>query len=127
MKKVFLSLPMSGRGDKEVKEQLEGMKRDILDSCIFDDEEIIFMDNFDYVPLWKQLEHISPDKDDSPISIPLTYLAGAINKIAYANAVFFGAGWEKARGCRIEWDICLKYDIPRYVSRIGGESDGNND
>lgn len=32
--------------------------------------------------------------------------------VSEVDVMLFMNGWEKARGCRIEHDICLKYDIP---------------
>ena len=40
------------------------------------------------------------------------YLAKSIEVMSKVDAVMFMNGWHKARGCQIEHEICLKYNIP---------------
>lgn len=92
--KLFISQPMNGRTDEEIlaerqrliefAEQQLGEKVEVLDS---------FVQNADY----KQK--------------PVKYLANAISVLAEANVAIFANGWEKARGCRIEHEICERYYI----------------
>lgn len=44
-------------------------------------------------------------------NIPVKLLARAIDKLADANEVCFMNGWDKARGCKIEHQICKEYGI----------------
>jgi len=37
------------------------------------------------------------------------YLGKSIEMLAEADLVFFGKGWEEARGCRIEREVSEKY------------------
>lgn len=39
------------------------------------------------------------------------YLGEAIKKMAACSCVLFMPGWENARGCRIEHEICKEYGI----------------
>lgn len=111
MKRIFLSLPMSGRNDEEIEKQYYEMVEKFIDAKLFDDEDIIFDWNFNY----------TPEKNASPvITEPLLYLGEAIQKMAYCDGVYFGKGWSKARGCLIEMEVCVKYDIPYFINRNDG-------
>lgn len=113
MKRIFLSLPMSGRSDKEICDQIEEMKaRFLLKNPFEKGEEIEFVDNLE--------NDIDPSRCIDVKTEPLLYLGEAIRKLAYCDAAYFGKGWSKARGCLIEMEICVKYDIPYF---IGGRSD----
>lgn len=103
MKRVFLSLPMSGRTDEEIEKQIEEMKRLILESKIFGDEEVAFIDNFTSQISYRPI----PVRQE-----PLLYLSKAVDAMAYVDYVFFGNGWVQARGCCAERDVALSYGIP---------------
>lgn len=106
MKRIFLSLPMSGRSDEEVNAEYFKMVDNITTSKIFGDEELIFDWNFDYVP----------KKNASPVvTEPLLYLGHAIQKMAYCDGVYFGEGWTRARGCQIEREVAYTYGMPCYI------------
>ena len=106
MKKIFLSLPMSGRSAKEIRAQIEEMMNEFLASNHYArGEEVLFVDNLGYEPDYRDYCKIEA----------LTYLGGAIDKLAYVDSVYFGKGWTRARGCIIEWQTCMKYGIPRYI------------
>ena len=119
MKRVFLSLPMSGRTDVEIEKQIEEMKRWILKSKYYDDEAIIFVHNLECNP---QGYGIVDDYEEHGINYrcvpaecrqePLLYLASAIKQMAYVDGVFFGNGWAKARGCCVERNVAISYHIP---------------
>lgn len=44
-------------------------------------------------------------------NVPVKFLARAIDKLADADEVCFMNGWDKARGCKIEHQICKEYGI----------------
>jgi len=48
-------------------------------------------------------------------NVPLKYLAKSIEFMADADVVFFMDGWEHARGCRIEHQCCIDYDVRIWV------------
>jgi hypothetical protein len=111
---------MSGRSDEEINAQIEKMKAEFLLKNPFGNgEEIIFIHNF------KEMEVTTNTYD--PILVlgerktpALYYLGRAINKMAYCDGVYFGKGWSKARGCMIEMEVCVKYDIPYFINRKDG-------
>lgn len=113
MKKIFLSLPMSGRSDEEIMAQIEEMKAEFLLKNPFDDgEEIEFTHNFKEM----EVEAITFDPFEGERKIPaLYYLGRAINKMAYCDGVYFGKGWSNARGCQIEREVAYTYGIPCYI------------
>ena len=118
MKRIFLSLPMSGRSDEEIQEQICEMKaKFLLKNPFGKGEEIEFVHNF------KEMEVTTNTFDpfDGERKTPaLYYLGRAINKMAYCDGVYFGNGWSKARGCMIEMEICVKYGIPRFINKYDG-------
>ena len=122
MKRVFLSLPMTGRYREEVEKQIEEMKRMILESKFFGDEAVIFVHNLDYRPYGYVIaddyeEHgiVHRDVPAECRRMSLLYLGHAIEQMAYVDYVFFGNGWTEARGCCAERDAALSYDIPVAV------------
>lgn len=84
--KVMISQPMNGLTDEEIKAVRE---------------EVIKVIN----PGWKVLNTLFDVEFDNPIY----YLAKSIEKLAEADVVIFVPGWEKARGCKIEYEIAKAY------------------
>ena len=115
MKRVFLSLPMSGYTDEEIAQNITWMKEMVLDSHIFGDEEIIFLHNMDTKPSTAQLENA--------VTVNLLYLGAAIMSMATCDAVVFHPDWEEARGCMVECYVSYKYLIPSYY--IMEDNDGS--
>lgn len=84
--KVMINQPMNGLTDEEIKAVRE---------------EVIKVIN----PEWEVLNTIFDIEFDNPIY----YLAKSIEKLAEADVVVFVPGWEKARGCKIEYEIAKAY------------------
>ena len=91
MKRVFISIPMRDKTGKQIKEDLEKVKRKVIDR--FDDVE--FIDN--YFP---------EDQQGSPVMM----LGKSIMLMSDADLIFFADGWESARGCRIEHEVAMAYE-----------------
>ena len=85
--KIFISLPMRGRSDEEIKKEM----KTIMDTRYPNDELI------DTV-MWSGSR--------------IKCLAHSITLMTDADLVVFVPGWEKAKGCNIELQICKDYDIP---------------
>lgn len=92
--KVFISQPMNGLSD---------------DRVLHERTKII------------NLMHINPDDviDSFNKEMPkgagrVWCLGDSVQLMDQADLVIFHKDWEKARGCRIEHDICIAYQIP-YV------------
>lgn len=91
--KVFISMPMKGKTDEQIREEMEGWK----ESFPFNDCEFI--------------DSIIPDHENHT---PLENLGEAIKLLDKADAAFFTKGWEDAAGCRIERAVCHNYGIEVY-------------
>lgn len=92
MIKVFISQPMSGKSDEEIRAERERVAEAARDWC---EEEIEVIDS--YLP---------GARDENP----LIDLGRCIQLMAEADLVYFARGWENARGCRIEYACAEAYD-----------------
>ena len=94
-KTIFISQPMNGRTNEEIQHEREILIR------------------------WAE-EHLQEDvnaletffDDFGPAAKPLDYLARSIEFLARADVAIFAPGWKDARGCRIEHQCAVDYDIP---------------
>lgn len=105
--KIFLSLPMSGRTDKEIRNQIDEMERMIIESGLFEGEEIEFVHNLD--------NDVDPNGCLDLKHEPLLYLGEAIRKMAFCDAIALGKGWKTARGCNTEYNTALRYGILTFT------------
>ena len=96
MKKLFVSQPMRGKSDEEI---LTERNRIILKAQDALGEAV------DPLPSFFK----SPAKEHE--NAPVHYLANSVHMLAEADAAVFAKGWEEARGCRIEHEVCLAYGI----------------
>ena len=123
MKFVFISLPMSGKTDKEIGHRLCSINGAVKAACVakfgWKWDEIATIDNFwdhDRIEDFPSM----PVKKDS-----VFYLGGAIQKMSRADAVYFDEGWEESEGCQVERFTALMYHIPTlfYNGTYGGKKD----
>lgn len=100
MKKVFVSVPMSGKTNEEINLLIHKTELEYLVN--YDGkEEIEFIHNNDGL--------VEKVLDPSRAKIPnLVYMGVAIQRMANCDEVIFAEGWENARGCRVEK---LIYDL----------------
>ncbi len=100
--KVFISLPMHGRTDEEIKKEMErGLER-LKDN--YKNEEVELIDTF-------------IDLGDAP---RLVYLGRSIQLMADADLVLFMPGWNEADGCLVEYSTAIRYGIKTcYFCRDG--------
>ena len=94
MKKVFISMPMNGKTDEEIVKEFKSIKKRVLE--LFDECQVIdsVFSNFDL---------------DNNANTPIHYLGRSIELLADADIVYFAKGWEKARGCLIEYQVAKTY------------------
>ena len=91
--KVFISMPMHGKTDEQIRTELEEWKKGFgFPDSEFDDGLIEGHENM----------------------TPLECLAEAIKRIDKCDAIFFTEGWEDAAGCRIEMAVAVNYNIQIY-------------
>ena len=96
--KIFISQPMKDRTDEEILTErnaaIEAAKKKLGD----DVEPIDSF--FGTAPTGKK---------------PLWFLAKSIELMAEADVVIFCPGWEKARGCIIEHEAAVRYELKTYI------------
>lgn len=100
MKKLFVSVPMKGRTEEEIKASIQKMKK-IAE--IYEGEELELIDSY--------IEDNQPENSKEAV----WYLGESLKKLAQAD-VFIGIhesyDWS---GCQIERETAEKYDIKAYA------------
>lgn len=94
--KVFISVGMSGRLDREVVADLHRAYRKIID-------------RFGYG--YQVVDNFSCEPSEDPMAGRLYYLGKAIEKLGDCDICYFTKGWQNYRGCRAEMEICKIYGI----------------
>ena len=98
MKKLFISCPMKGRTEENIRKSMEKMHKIA---------EIVFDQELEVIPSY--IEHKPPEGHKAAV----WYLGESIKKLAEAD-YFIGIGYSSLfKGCAIEWAIAEGYDIPR--------------
>lgn len=93
MKKLFISQPMMGLSDEQIKAERERVIAAATDR--FGAVEVI--DSF--------FESVPAD------ATPLWYLGKSIVCLSKADVAYFAKGWDAARGCKIEHECAVQYGI----------------
>lgn len=93
--RVMISQPMAGIDDEEIRFRFNKISKE------FSKLHIDVVDN-----IWQD----SPQEGFYNTE-PLFYLAKSINAMGQVDAVYFAEGWQNARGCVIEYEICKAYGI----------------
>lgn len=89
--KIMISQPMKGKTEEQIKNERAELVRD-LEKQGHKVIDTIFAEE-------------TPEGDAR-----LYYLAKSIDAMSKVDAIIFMPGWEKARGCKIEYEIALKYN-----------------
>ena len=105
MKRVFISQPMRGLSDREI--------RAVRNAAILE-VKAIYGENCEIIDSY--LDKFIPETE-SGSCIPLKYLAESIRLLADADVAYFCDGWSSARGCKIEYECANKYGIGVLTSR----------
>lgn len=94
MKKLFISQPMKGKTNVEIKKEREEAIR-CAKEMMSDEVEVI--DSF---------------FENAPAEAkPLWYLGESLKLLSTADVAFFATGWKNARGCKIEHACAQQYGI----------------
>ena len=99
--RIFLSLGMRGRDEKDV---------------LHDIEEATF-----YIKrIYPNCEVInSYQQDEAPEDAgPTYYLGRSIQILGSCDQVWFLNDWKNYRGCLVEHEVCKAYDIPCYIADL---------
>ena len=86
--KIMISQPMRGKTNERIKKERE---------CVI---KAIEASNGEY------LDTVFDSVEDGT---PLSYLSKSINYLDKADIIYFMPGWEKSRGCRIEFECAKEY------------------
>lgn len=92
--KVFISQPMRGKTDDEIKLERENIIAEIKTEYGHETEII---DSF--------FEGAPADAK------PVWFLGKSLEKLSTADKAFFAEGWQDARGCYVEHKVCEMYGI----------------
>ena len=99
MKKLFISQPMRGKTDEEIKaERVKAIEK--ASELMREPVEVI--DSF---------------FEKAPVDAkPLWFLGKSLELLADADVAYFAPGWSDARGCIIEHDCAIAYGIESIVA-----------
>ena len=96
MKKLFISQPMRGKTDEEIKAERAKAIQSV--------EEIV----------GEPVEVIDSFFEKAPVNAkPLWFLGKSLELLSDADVAYFAPGWKEARGCRIEHTCAVEYNIDR--------------
>lgn len=98
MKKLFISCPMKGRTEENIRKSMEKMHKIA---------EIVFDQELEVIPSY--IEHNPPENSKEAV----WYLGESIKKMAEAD-YFIGIGYTYYKGCNIETEAARRYHIPSY-------------
>ena len=99
MKKLFISLPMAGKSEEEIRNKMAEYKEN-AEYLMGEELELIDTLIKKYVP-----ENV---KDPA-----IWCLGESITLMADADVVYFGRGWRSARGCIVEYETAYRYKLLR--------------
>lgn len=111
-KKVFVSVPMSGKDDAVIKRAIQVTKRAYCKAKGLKAKDVDFYDN--QTELEKMIAKCGCGIEDDPevLHKNVAYLALAYCTMSSCDEVVFGQGWQNARGCMLERMACVLYGIP---------------
>ena len=99
--RVFISQPMTGRTLDEVKKErqdIDTIMHELNDGLSTKGISVKVIDSFDEQAFIEGRN-------------PLDCLGDCIKKMSEANIVVFAPGWDKSRGCRIEHQCAVEYQL----------------
>lgn len=99
MKKLFVSVPMKGRTEAEIKETMEKMKK-IAE--IYEGEELEMIDSY--------IEHNPPQNSNQAV----WYLGESLKKLSKADVIIGIDDVWSWSGCQIEMHTAGLYGIKKY-------------
>lgn len=93
MKKLFISQPMNGKTDEEIKAE-----RDAIIRCVTE--------------RFGTVEAIDSFFEGAPHDArPLWFLGKSFELLSTADYAYFAEGWQNYRGCKMEHEACVQYGI----------------
>lgn len=90
--KVFISQPMSGKTTEIIRSEREDLVNDLVNKG------------------YTVVNSILPEEPENCNSA-LWCLGESIKILATSDYAYFMDGWKSARGCKIEHDCCVQYNV----------------
>lgn len=100
MKKIFISQPMKGQSDIEIRKERKRIIEKLY-NIGYKPENTYIIDSTSH--------EVVPDNVNSA----LWYLGKSLQLLSSADIAVFANGWNEARGCLIEFECAIKYGIKR--------------
>ena len=101
MKKAMLSQPMAGKTDEEIVATREKAIQ-ALETKGYEVVNTLFTDE------WYSKESMT---ERGVVHISLCFFAKSLENMSLCHAAYFCKGWENTRGCRIEHDAAVAYEL----------------
>lgn len=124
-KKVFISLPMNGRKEEEIRIDILNAENLYLEKENKRRQDVWFYNNLDGGKNALDFEREMAESEGANLITPegdkmaLWYLGIALTNLAYSDEAIFYGKWKEARGCQIEHEACIKYGIPvKYMQSM---------
>lgn len=92
--KMMISQPMNGKSNEQIRKE----RYSVVEK----------LENMG----WKIVDTVFEEDVPEGCNFAVYYLSKSIEIMSKVDAVMFMNGWHKARGCQIEHEICLRYNIP---------------
>lgn len=96
---IVISQPMRGMSPEQVKAVREEAEKDVT-SMGFEPYENVYDASFNNQTVPEGCKH--PE---------VLAMAGALERLSQADALYLAPGWSSARGCRIEYEVALAFGM----------------
>ena len=104
-KKIFVSTPMRGKEEYEIKERMQHLFKL---ACAYLDEECELIDSLNPV-------YTEELQNNNIVDVAPLYLGASIKLLSQADLVIFDKYWMTDEGCCIEKQVCNTYRIKHIV------------
>lgn len=91
-------------GDERPDIYTDGLREERCENCLDYRRRV----QGDHTDEWYSDEAM---KERGVVQIPLCFLAKSLENMSLCHAAYFCPGWEDARGCRIEHDAAVAYNL----------------
>ena len=105
MPKVFISTPMNGKNRAEIGKEMDRLLAHA--AKVVGESEPCF-EGVEVIPSLLPEEFVETHS-------PFICLVVSLHCLAEAHIAIFGKGWKEARGCRIEHQCAVDYEIPVVI------------
>lgn len=97
-------MPLKGKSDEEIKANRSEALNDILKKLGDEPFTVITGEN----KFFKNIKETFKEKN----ALRVFCLGDSIKLMSECDAVYFAKGWTEAKGCQIEHDVAVTYEIP---------------